>query len=149
MKSYKSCCLVFLYTKIGALSFKNCDIFILLQTGFQGVHYTERCRIFNEFHGRLDQNAIKLRFMHKLRSTGPPPKHKEKVVKRPAMVVPKAIKCQYALPPPSLPLPNEKPRLVCMTPEGFRSNSNVCSPEEQEEVSRPVMCSKLHSFLYI
>ncbi|XP_033628339.1 PHD finger protein 12-like isoform X1 [Asterias rubens] len=102
-------------------------------TGFQGVHYTERCRIFNEFHGRLDQNAIKLRFMHKLRSTGPPPKHKEKVVKRPAMVVPKAIKCQYALPPPSLPLPNEKPRLVCMTPEGFRSNSVVCSPEEQEE----------------
>ncbi|XP_022096295.1 PHD finger protein 12-like isoform X2 [Acanthaster planci] len=107
--------------------------------GFQGVQYTERCRIFNEFHGRLDQHAIKLRFMHKVRSTGPPRKHKDKVNKRPALAVPSAIKCQYALPPPMLPLPQEKPRLVCMTPEGFRSSNTVCSLEDQEEWLKSVI----------
>ncbi|XP_038062063.1 PHD finger protein 12-like [Patiria miniata] len=107
--------------------------------GFQGVHYTERCRIFNEFHGRLDQHAVKLRFMHKIRSTGPPSKHEEKVGKRPALSVPNAIKCQYALPPPMLPLPQEKPRLVCMTPEGFRSSNTVCSQEDQEEWLKSVI----------
>ena len=105
------------------------------QPGFQGTQYTERCRILNDFHGRLDQHAVKLRFMRRARGGGPPGRKADKAGKRPALRVPHAVKCHYALPPPMLPLPHEKPRLVCMVPEGLRTSDPVCSPDDQEEVT--------------
>lgn len=59
------------------------------QAKFEAGLHTEKCQLFNDFHGRLDQDSIKINFFKKLRSTGPPRKDHVPPVKRKALKVSK------------------------------------------------------------
>ncbi|XP_072024779.1 LOW QUALITY PROTEIN: PHD finger protein 12-like [Amphiura filiformis] len=106
---------------------------------FEAGLHTEKCQIFNDFHGRMDQDSIKVGFLKKLRSTGPPRRDYVPPEKRKALAVPNAIKSQYRLPPPKLPHPHEKPCSLNALPQGLLSTQPECTPEEQEEWLKSVV----------
>lgn len=57
---------------------------LTLQPAFQNGGHTERVKIFNQFQGKVDQQAIKLQFINKIHRNGPPWKEKckwRKVIK--------------------------------------------------------------------
>ncbi|XP_030831532.1 PHD finger protein 12 isoform X1 [Strongylocentrotus purpuratus] len=98
---------------------------------FQNGGHTERVKIFNQFQGKVDQQAIKLQFINKIHRNGPP--WKEKCKWRKVIKVPGAIKSQYALPPPLLPLCHERPPPMIGPVDEVRKPGPLTAQEEQEE----------------
>ncbi|XP_070571752.1 PHD finger protein 12-like [Ptychodera flava] len=93
---------------------------------FNSASLTERCKLYDKFHGRISQHAIKLEFLKKVHRKYPP-NERHKPQKRKVIKVPQAIKAQYALPPPMLPPPLKS------FPTPSKTQGYICTPEEQEE----------------
>nr|XP_054749312.1 PHD finger protein 12-like [Lytechinus pictus] len=98
---------------------------------FQNGGHTERVKIFNQFQGKVDQQAVKLQFINKIHRSGPP--WKEKCKWRKTIKVPGAIKNQYALPPPLLPLCHERPPPMIGPVDEVKKPGPLTQQEEQEE----------------
>ncbi|XP_033123294.1 PHD finger protein 12-like isoform X2 [Anneissia japonica] len=99
-----------------------------------GPSFTKRCKIYNQFHGQVHQNAIKIQFLNKVHSSFKPNK-RNTVPRRKAMKVPESVKAQYSSPPHLLPRPNQERLHQPTSPE----EKPHYTPEEAEEWLRSVV----------
>ncbi|XP_071946284.1 PHD finger protein 12-like [Antedon mediterranea] len=99
-----------------------------------GQSFTRRCKIYNQFHSQVQQNAVKIKFLNKMHSSFKP-NTGILVPQRKQMKVPESIKAQYATPPHLLPRPDQKHLAQHTLPEG----KTHCTPEEAEEWLRSVV----------
>ncbi|KAK6640697.1 hypothetical protein RUM44_012394 [Polyplax serrata] len=67
------------------------------------VSLTERVKLWEKYAGPIDQDAVKLEFIRKVRRKNPPFRFKVKLPPRNKIRVPEAIKQQYACPQPLVP----------------------------------------------
>ncbi|XP_077995595.1 PHD finger protein 12-like [Glandiceps talaboti] len=102
---------------------------------FNSSSLTERCRIFDKYHGRISQNAVKLQFLKKVHRKHPP-NERFRPPKRKTVKIPNAIKAQYALPPSLLPAPV---RSFSSFSSSTKTQGYTCTPDEQEEWLRGVV----------
>ncbi|KAL8571389.1 hypothetical protein ACOMHN_046564 [Nucella lapillus] len=93
---------------------------------------TERVRLWDQFTGHVDQDAVKLDFLRHVQRANPPFQVRRPLPPRKTVQVPDAVKAMYKDPPAKLPL---APRTALPTPEPpVESKTSVeVSPEEQEE----------------
>nr|XP_006820132.1 PREDICTED: PHD finger protein 12-like [Saccoglossus kowalevskii] len=103
---------------------------------FNSGSLTERCKVYDRFHGTSSQHAIKLAFLKKIHRKNPP-NERYRPPRRKTIQVPQAIKSHYQLPPPLLPPAPRQTSFQSISSsktQGFHS-----SPEEQEEWLKSVV----------
>ncbi|XP_053372369.1 PHD finger protein 12 [Clarias gariepinus] len=101
---------------------------------------SNRCQLFDQFHDRISQHAVKVDFLQQIHRQHPPTRRAAHSYAKRMLKVPEAIKSQYQSPPiMMLPAGIRDGELICSGASEASPCNHLSSDEEQQQWLRDVI----------